>query len=83
METRPCDEQSQPAEPTRDGVCSPSESAHLFHPWIRQALFAETKRVWSAAYGRMLDDHEVVEILVNVRRLTEALVTITPMGGKA
>lgn len=44
-----------------------------FHPWITQELFAETRQVWSKEYGRIISDEEVVEILVNVRRLAEAL----------
>lgn len=43
--------------------------------WISPVLFDETRRVWSQAYGRVLDDNEVLEILMNVRRLTETLLT--------
>ena len=41
--------------------------------WISDALLAETVEVWSQAYGRPLDQDEAVEILVNVKRLAEAL----------
>lgn len=43
--------------------------------WISTSLFDETRRVWSQAYGRVLGDDEVLEILMNVRRLTETLLT--------
>jgi len=43
--------------------------------WISTALLDETRRVWSQAYGRVLGDDEVLEILMNVRRLTETLLT--------
>ncbi len=43
--------------------------------WISTSLFGETRRVWSQAYGRVLGDDEVLEILMNVRRLTETLLT--------
>ncbi len=44
-----------------------------FHPWISDDLFAETRRVWSKAYGRIISDEEVVKILVNARRMAEAI----------
>jgi len=34
---------------------------------------AETRRVWSMAYGRVISEDEAVEILTNVRRLAEVL----------
>lgn len=53
---------------------SPSAvSVRAFHPWITDELFADTRRVWSKAYGRVLSDEEVVEILCNVRRMAEAI----------
>lgn len=48
-------------------------SVRTFHPWITDELFADTRRVWSKAYGRVLSDEEVVEILGNVRRMAEAV----------
>ncbi|MCO6454834.1 MAG: hypothetical protein J5I93_06000 [Pirellulaceae bacterium] len=36
-------------------------------------LIAETRRVWSEAYRRVISEEEAVEILTNVRRLTEVL----------
>ncbi len=37
---------------------------------------AETRRVWSKAYGRVISEEEAVEILTNVRRLAEVLLRI-------
>jgi len=37
-------------------------------------LIADTRRVWSAAYGRVISTEEAVEILNNVRRLADVLV---------
>jgi hypothetical protein len=72
------DEQSLPA--VQGSVTGHSDQgpaaapdALRFHPWITPELFAETRQVWSKAYGRSITDDEVVEILVNVRRLGEAL----------
>lgn len=72
------DEQSQSAiwnsvpEASHQTLATASNSLRL-HPWITQELFDETRRVWSKAYGREITDDEVVEILVNVHRLAEAL----------
>ena len=41
--------------------------------WIPDELLAETRRVWSKAYGRMISTDEAVEILTNVKRLAEVL----------
>ena len=41
----------------------------------------ETRRVWTRAYGRDVTDTEVIEILVNARRLTETLLNAAG-GGK-
>jgi hypothetical protein len=40
-------------------------------PWLSEEQIAETRRVWSKAYGRVLSDEEAIEILRNVRRLAE------------
>ncbi len=56
------------------------EDVRSFHPWISEMLFMETQRVWSRAYGREISDSEVIEILVNVRRLAESL--LNAAGGK-
>jgi hypothetical protein len=71
-------EQSQSAirnsvtEASHQTPATPSDALR-FHPWITQELFDETRRVWSKAYGRVITDDEVIEILVNVHRLAEAL----------
>ncbi len=58
-----------------------NEDPRAFHPWVSESLFMETRRVWSRAYGREVSDTEVIEILVNVRRLTETLLNAA-RGGK-
>ena len=55
------------------------EDPRSFHPWVSESLFMETRRVWTRAYGREVSDCEVIEILVNVRRLAETLLNA---GGK-
>ncbi len=42
-------------------------------PWLSDKRIAETRRVWSKAYGRVISEEEAVEILTNVRRLAEVL----------
>src|SRR2546430_11983528 len=39
--------------------------------WMSDDLIAETRRVWSAAYGRVISGDEAIEILLNVRRIAE------------
>ena len=41
--------------------------------WLSEERIAEARRVWSKAYGRVIDRDEAVEILMNVRRLAEVL----------
>jgi len=36
-------------------------------------LIADTRRVWSAAYGRVISNDEAVEILNNVRRFADVM----------
>ena len=36
-------------------------------------LIAETRRVWSPIYGRVISAEEAMEILVNVKRLADVL----------
>jgi hypothetical protein len=57
-----------------------NEDPRSFHPWVSEYLFVETRRVWTRAYGRDVSDCEVIEILVNVRRLAETL--LNAAGGK-
>jgi len=45
-------------------------------------LIADTRRVWSAAYGRVISAEEAVEILNNVRRLADVLVRAEREGRK-
>ena len=42
--------------------------------WMSDELIADTRRVWSAAYGRVISTDEAVEILNNVRRFADVLV---------
>lgn len=41
--------------------------------WVDAQLLAETRQVWEPIYGRQLTEAELVEILVNVGRLIDAL----------
>lgn len=41
--------------------------------WLSDEQIAETRRVCSKAYGRVISDDEAIEILMNVRRLAEVL----------
>jgi hypothetical protein len=45
-------------------------------------LIADTRRIWSAAYGRVISAEEAVEILNNVRRLADVLVRAEREGSK-
>ena len=42
--------------------------------WMSDELIADTRRVWSKAYGRVISVEEAVEILNNVRRFADAVV---------
>jgi hypothetical protein len=42
--------------------------------WMSDELIADTRRVWSSAYGRVISADEALEILRNVRRFAEVLV---------
>jgi len=50
--------------------------------WLSDALLAETVEVWAAAYGRAVTEAEALEILMNVRRLAEALLKAKKEAGK-
>ncbi len=41
--------------------------------WITDDLLHKTRRVWSKAYQRPIDDREATEILMNVKRFAEVL----------
>ena len=59
------------------GAADQDIDGRLRHSWISDALFAETRHVWSRTYGREITIAEVIEILTNVRRLTETLFNAT------
>lgn len=51
-----------------------NQEATLARPqWVDDALFAETKSLWESKYGRGLTDGEVLEILLCVGRLIDAI----------
>ena len=43
--------------------------------WITDELLAETQRVWSEVYGREISADEATEILMNVKRFAQVLLT--------
>ena len=45
----------------------------LCQAWMSDELIAETRRVWSPIYGRVISAEEAMEILVNVKRLADVL----------
>jgi hypothetical protein len=45
--------------------------------WITDELLADTRRVWSKTYGRVIADEEAIEILMNVRRFAETMLRAT------
>lgn len=49
-------------------------------PWLSDERIAETRRVWSQAYGRVISVDEAVEILLNVRRFAEVLLRAVEEG---
>jgi hypothetical protein len=51
----------------------PAAARPLPTEWLSDERIADTRRVWSRAYGRVITDDEAVEILMNVRRLAEIL----------
>ncbi len=51
---------------------TPPERA-LSTAWVSDELLAETRDVWSEAYGYEIEDAEALEILMNVKRLGEVL----------
>jgi hypothetical protein len=57
---------------------APAEPADraLSRAWITDELLAETRRVWSNAYGRVITEADALEILTNVKRLAEVLVQV-------
>jgi hypothetical protein len=63
--------------PPTTGHHGPEPDANAVRPlsmaWITDDLLAETRRVWSKAYGRVIADEEAIEILMNVRRFAETM----------
>lgn len=45
--------------------------------WVTDDLLANTRRVWSRAYGRVIADEEAIEILMNVRSFAETMLRAT------
>jgi hypothetical protein len=48
--------------------------------WMTDELVADTRRVWSQAYRRVIAIEEAIEILMNVRRFAETMLRAT--GGE-
>ena len=51
----------------------PAAVRPLSMAWMTDELIAETRRVWSVGYGRVIAAEEAVEILMNVRRFAETM----------
>ena len=51
----------------------PAAGSTLSMAWLTDDLVAETRRVWSKVYGRVVSPAEAVEILMNVKHLAEVL----------
>lgn len=65
--------------PTTTGHHEPESGSVAARPlstqWLTDERIAEARRVWSKAYGRVISADEAIEILMNVRRLAEVLLT--------
>ena len=51
--------------------------------WVSDALLTETIDVWSDAYGRSVSADEALEILMNVKRLGEAILEARREGDRS
>lgn len=49
-------------------------------PGITLEAMAEARRVWEPIYGHALSDEDVIEILINVRRLLDVLRPFYPVS---
>jgi DNA helicase HerA-like ATPase len=49
--------------------------------WITDDLLHHTQQVWSRAYGRTVTENEAIEMLLNVKRLAEVILTVYSKGG--
>lgn len=67
-----CPKQDRLAASTEDDELAPDGQAARLPGWLAPERVAEARRVWSNTYGRVISDAEAVEILGNVRRLSEA-----------
>jgi hypothetical protein len=54
-------------------VLRPAEPRCVGGEWMSDELMADTRRVWSVAYGRVISTDEAVEILNNVKRLADVM----------
>ena len=54
-------------------VPEPTAARPVGTEWLSDELVADTRRVWSVAYGRVISVDEAVEILNNVRRLADVM----------
>ncbi|GEM_PF-1234887 len=60
---------------------APAVPERILRPaWVSDALLAETVEVWSEAYGRLVGEAEAMEILMNTKRLGEALLKAKTEG---
>jgi hypothetical protein len=61
--------------PEMEHVTEPEEASErpLSMAWISEELLAETREIWTEAYGRPVGDMEATEILMNVKRMATAL----------
>ena len=62
------------------GLLPPSDQAQggpaprpLSLAWVPDGLVARTMALWSRKYGRPVSEAEAVELLLNVKRLAQAL----------
>jgi len=58
---------NRPLSSTGAGACP------LSRAWISEALIADHRRVWSRIYRRPVSIEEAVEIIMNIKRLAEAI----------
>jgi hypothetical protein len=68
--------------PENDEVSIPDNLRPLSAEWISEELLLETRKLWSKAYNRVISIDEAIEILMNVKRVAEVLVSIRKEGHK-
>jgi hypothetical protein len=69
-----------PAKTGDDEVASDGQGSRL-PSWLSPERIADARHVWSKTYERVISEAEAVEILLNVRRLAEALLPIVDEEG--